>query len=401
VKHRACSVIAFAVATASAAGAKTPPVVRVFVAGSPAAVSGTRDALRDRCARPDLNVSVEDAASVAGAGVAGDAWSIGTGDAGASAPSADAVPGAPEGSGSSREAVALGAGHPTDFAVGYVEISSNAASRVVVVDGRTQAELERRSLAPAPSLEMSLETVAQIICAAIDSTLATRARAPATNPLPPPLPPPHGAAFEPLPATPEGSALLGWAGAFGAGSDYGAGFRGGVGGLFGGTLGSKAWRASLLVTGTYFPSSTLEREGASASLGLFGGRLLPAAAFRASTDVELVLGAGGGFDWFRVSADKPPPGGTAQNGTNSVDPMLSALLATRLKLSTHFGFWLGAAVDLDLNPHRYVNEASGEPVTFFEPPRLRGTGQAGLAVTFGRDGAEAARPTTVRRGDSP
>jgi hypothetical protein len=387
VKRGTRSVIALAVATAGAARAQTPPVVRVFVSGSPDAVSGTRDALRDRCARPSLEVIVEDAATVTGEQPAANTWSAAPADA---EPSAADTPDAAKADTATREAAALGAGRPTDLAVGYVELAPETGARIVVVDGRTQAPLERRALDPEPSLEMSLEAVAQVICTTIDSTLAARAPAPATNPPPPPLaaPPPLA---PPRTAEPDRSTFLGWAGVFGAGSDYGLGFRGGAGGLFGATLGSRRWRASLLTTATYFPATAVDRQGAAATLGLFGARLMPAAAFRASTDIETVVGLGGGIDWFRMSPGKPPPGGSAESDVGSVDPVLSALLAARLSVSAHFGFWLAAGVDFDLNTHRYVNAASGEPQVFFEPPRVRGSGQAGLAVTFGHDAVQTQR----------
>jgi len=397
VNHRVRWVVALALGTATAAAAP-PPVVRVFVAGTPEAVAGTRDALRDRCARPELVILVEDAGAVvieppepngdAATGNGADAAANGAstwGDDSSWSETAHAENGADT---PSHEALLLGSGQATDLAVGYVALETAAESRVVLVDGRTHQELERRVLEPTESLEMSIETVANVICATIDSALATRA-APLRAPVPPPAPPP--VVTNPPPRAPlEAESAYGvWAGVFGTGADYGAGFRGGGGGFLGATTGSGRVRASLLLLASDFPSLSLDRQGAEPSFGLFGARLLPGAALRVADDIDALVGVGPGIDWLRVTPGTPPPGGTAETGVGSVDPVLSALLGARLRVGGHVGLWLAMGADLDADRHRYLNVASGTPVTFFEMPRLRANGQAGLAVTFGRDGAAA------------
>jgi len=376
VKHAVRSVVALALGTATAAAAP-PRVVRVYVAGTEEAVAGTRDALRDRCARPELLLVVEDARAFRyGASTWGDD------DAGSGGPAGAA----------SKEALLLGAGQPTDLAVGYVTVEPAADSRVVFVDGRTHEELERRTLERTDSLEMSIETVAHVICATIDSTLAMHAAPPAAPAPPPPL--------DALPSVPPrapsatASAFGAWAGVFGTGADYGAGFRGGAGGLLGATTGSSRVRASLLLFAADFPSQKLDRQGAAPSFGLFGARLLPGASVRVAEDIDALLGAGPGLDWLEVSPNAPPPGGTAATGVSSVDPVLSALVGARLRVGGHVGIWLGLGADLDAYRHRYVNAANGEPVPFFEMPRLRANAQAGLTVAFGRDGSAPDRSAT-------
>jgi hypothetical protein len=174
---------------------------------------------------------------------------------------------------------------------------------------------------------------------------------------------------------------------FGTGADYGAGFRGGAGGLLAATTGSSRVRASLLLLAADFPAQKLERQGAAPSFGLFGARLLPGASVRVADDIDALLGAGAGLDWLAVSPHAPPAGGTAEADVNSVDPVLSALLGARVRVGGHVGIWLGLGADLDADRHRYLNAAHGAPVVFFEIPRLRANGQAGLTVAFGRDGS--------------
>jgi len=141
---------ALVVTGARGANAEPPPIVRVFVAGTPEAVSGMRDALQDQCARPNLAVMVQDAASA--------------------------------------DAELLDTAHSAGLADAYVDLRPDNETRVVIVDGQTHEQLEERTLGRAPSLDVSIEMVAQVMCSAIDSTLAARA-APASAPPPRALPP--------------------------------------------------------------------------------------------------------------------------------------------------------------------------------------------------------------------
>ena len=337
----------------------TPPIVHVFVAGSPEAVSGMRDALQDQCARPNLAVMVQDAASA--------------------------------------DAALLDTSRNGGLADAYVDLRPDNETRVVVVDGQTHAQLEGRTLGPASSLEMSIEMVAQVVCSAIDSTLAARAVPAAPLGVPAPLPASPPAKAPPLPAVAEVTprtqerASAAWAGVFGIGADYGAGLHGGGGGIVGANLGSSQLRfgGAVLIDG--FPSLGIERQGAEASLDLYGLRLLPTIEWHVDPQLSLFAGVGGGADWIRVSAGNPPAGAVPRNDTSSVEPMLSSLLGAKFSVGLHVAAWLAFGADLDLARHRYVNEVSGEPVSFFEPPRARPVGIAGLAVSFDSQVTSTAR----------
>ena len=348
---------ALAVTASRGASAEPSPIVRVFVAGSPEAVSGMRDALQDQCARPNLAVMVQDAASA--------------------------------------DAALLDTEPSSGVADAYVDLRPDNETRVLVVDGQTHQQLEGRTLGQASSLELSIEMVAQVVCSAIDSTLAARAAATKAS-LPPPLPPatptalstPVSAAHER--AQPDSDQVsAAWAGVAGVGADYGAGLHGGVAAIVGASVGSARLRfgGSLLVDG--FPSQGLARQGAQASLDLYGVRLLPSIDWDVSPELDVFAGVGGGVDWLRVSAGMAPPGAVPQNDTSSIEPMLSSLLGAKLGFALRASAWLAFGVDVDLARHQYVNDASGANASFFEPPLARPVALAGLAVSFDHSAAGA------------
>jgi len=349
---------ALVVTGARGANAEPPPIVRVFVAGTPEAVSGMRDALQDQCARPNLAVMVQDAASA--------------------------------------DAELLDTAHSAGLADAYVDLRPDNETRVVIVDGQTHEQLEERTLGRAPSLDVSIEMVAQVMCSAIDSTLAARA-APASAPPPRALPPAAPPRLIPVAPEPENRprsadrVSAAWAGIFGVASNTGAGVHGGGGAIVGASVGSRPVRfgGALLVDG--FPSVGLERQGAQASLDVYGLRLLALLDWEMSPRLSAFAGLGGGADWLRVAAGSPPSGGVPRDDTSGVEPMLSSLIGARFSLAFHTSAWLAFGADVDLARRRYVNEASGAPALFFESPRARPVGLAGFAVSF-EHGAASASP---------
>ncbi|MEO6598974.1 MAG: hypothetical protein ABIQ16_03815, partial [Polyangiaceae bacterium] len=118
-RRGACSLLAVSVlavaATAPAAG--TPPIVRVYVAGPEQAVSGARDAIQDLCSRSNVAVVVRDAAGA--------------------------------------DEALLATSHAPGLAEAYVDLRPGTAPRVVVVDGESRKDLERRTLPEGASLEIS------------------------------------------------------------------------------------------------------------------------------------------------------------------------------------------------------------------------------------------------------
>ena len=330
--------------------AATPPIVRVYVAGSAEAVRGARDAIEDRCARSDVAVVVRDAA------------------------------GADE---------ALLAQSPAPgLAQAYVDLRSGSAPRVVMVDGETRKDLERRSLPEDASLEISIETAAHVVCAAVESLLATRAAGPPPPP-PPPAPPPtpvvareepeESAAPESLELGPKWSSRLDM---FAAGANFGAGVQFGGGASFGLTHGHGALRFGALLSVAGYPSADVEAAGGVANVGVLGARVLPMLEWHATQVVTPFIALGGGADWIRVAAEHPPPGAVGQAPSTSADAIAAGMLGVRLRLASSVAALLALDADVALTRHSYVIETPQGSQSFFEPARVRPIALAGLSVAL-------------------
>lgn len=338
---------------ATAAG--TPPIVRVYVAGPDEAVSGSRDAIQDLCSRSNVAVVVRDAAGA--------------------------------------DEALLATSPAPGLAEAYVDLRAGTAPRVVVVDGETHKDLERRVLPEGVSLEISIETVAQVVCSAVESSLATRAATPPQSPAP-------TARAETVRATSDKAPPLRgqWSSQldlFASAANFGAGVRGGAGAALGLSRGKGPLRLGALLSVSGYPASDVESAGGLASLGLFGARLLPTLEWQASRVATAFVGLGAGADWLRITAEQPPPGAVGRRAGNTVDPMLSGMLGLRLRLGGEVAALLAFAADADLARHRYVIQAPQGSQAFFEPARLRPTALAGLSVSL--DGKGAPTQAEARR----
>jgi hypothetical protein len=333
-------------ARAAAAGAP-PPIVRVYVAGPPEAVAGSRDAIQDLCSRSNVAVVVRDAA------------------------------GADEALLATRRAPGL--------AEAYVDLRSGTPPRVVVVDGETRQDLERRTLPEDSTLEVSIETVARVVCSAVESSLAARAAAASavsTRAHAPTQPVARG-------RTERGSDWAPRVDVFGAAENFGAGFHGGAGAALGATYGRSAVRVGALLSLAGYAAANVEAGSALASFGLMGVRALPLVEWRASSDVTAFVGLGGGGDWTRVSADHAPDGGAAVGARTTFDPIGSGMLGTRLRISRNVSALLAFETDVDLDRHSYVIMAATGSRPLFEPARVRPIALAGLSLSFGGPDSES------------
>lgn|GEM_PF-1094308 len=335
---------AVAVSTPALA-AGTPPIVRVYVAGSSEAVSGSRDAIQDRCARSNVAVVVRDAAGA--------------------------------------DEALLATSPAPGLADAYVDLRAGTPPRVVVVDGESRQDLERRTLPEGASLEISIETMAQVVCAAVESSLATRAAAP--TPTPPPTSAPISEPRRAPPAKPrEGEKQ--WqarASLFGSGANFGAGLRAGVGAGLGLNHGLAPWHFAAFFSLSGYPAASVEGAAGVASFGLFGARVLPMLEWQASREVAVFAGIGGGGDWIQISGERPPPGAISTTTDTSFDPIASGMLGLRLSLGRSLGALFAIDADLDLARHRYVVQTLEGSATFFEPSRLRPMALAGLSLSLG------------------
>jgi len=336
-----------------AAAAGTPPIVRVYVAGSDEAVSHARDAIQDLCSSSNVAVVVRDAAGA--------------------------------------DEALLATSHAPGLAEAYVDLRPGAAPRVVVVDGETRKDLERRTLSEGASLEISIETVAQVVCTAVESSLATRAAPPPPAPLRREEGSGQDAPNSPQPG-PEWTSTIDL---FAAAANFGVGFRGGAGASLGTTRALGPLRVGALLSFAGYPATDVEGAGGVASFSLLGARVLPTLEWSASRALTAFIGVGGGADWTRISAEQPPPGTLGQRAGSNVDAMLSAMLGVRLHLGGGVAALLALDADVDLSPHRYVIETPRGNQAFFEPTRVRPVTLVGLSLALG--GGSRASHVEARR----
>jgi hypothetical protein len=317
----------------------------VYVAGSAEALSGSRDAIQDQCARTNVAVVVRDAAGA--------------------------------------DEALLGQSPAPGLAEAYIDLRPGTAPRVVVIDAETRKDLERRTLPEGSSLEISIETMAHVVCAAVESSLATRAVAPPVTP----ERAPQSAAPRSLELGSQWDSQLGL---FMIAANFGAGFRAGAGASAGLTHGTGTLRWGALMTVAGYPATDVEGAGGVASLATIGARLMPTVEWHANPALSAFLGLGGGADWVRVSARQPPPGAVGQSAGSSVDAVASAMLGARLHLGNGVAVLLALDADADLSRHRYVIQTPQGNQTFFEPARVRPVALAGLTVSLG--GRSPSRP---------
>ncbi|MEO7035916.1 MAG: hypothetical protein ABI548_18430 [Polyangiaceae bacterium] len=313
-------------------------------------MSGARDAVQDLCSHSNVAVVVRDAAGA--------------------------------------DEALLSTEHAPGLAEAYVDLRPGSPTRVVVVDGETRQDLERRTLPDGASLEISIETVARVVCSAVESSLAARA---AAAPPPPPV-------LAPPPAQPEdrGAAWDVRASLFGATENFGAGFHGGGGAALGFSHGRAAVRVGIFASVAGYASAGVNVQGTDgkASFGLISARMMPMVEWRAAHDITAFLGLGGGADWTHVTPDRPLDGATF-SGSTSVDAIGAGILGARLRLTSSLSALFAVDADVDLNRHNYVISArDGSSAPFFSPARIRPMALAGLSLSFGGSGV-AASPAAI------
>jgi len=349
----AASVLSLA---SAALGAGPPPIVRVYVAGSSEAVSGSRDAIQDLCSRSNVAVVVRDAAGA--------------------------------------DEALLATSRAPGLAEAYVDLRVGTPPRVVVVDGESRQDLERRTLPEGASLEISIETMAHVVCAAVESSLAARAATPApAAPL---------AKKKPVELEPE-SPLEGeqrWqarASLFASGANFGAGFRAGVGAGLGVNHGHARWHFGALLSLIGYPAAGVERADGLASFGLLGARVLPMLEWQATEEVTAFAGVGGGGDWIQISGERPPPGASASATASVWEPMASGMLGARLLLGRGISALVAFDADVALARHRYVVQTAEGTESFFQPSRVRPMALAGLSLSLGSGNEPSGARSEARR----
>lgn len=373
-------------------------IVRVYATGPPHVLDRLRVTVTELCARLNLSATVEEAPS---------------------------------------ESV-LGSSAPRAFALAFVDFSS-ALPRVVVVDGETHREIERRTLPRASSLELSVEEAGHVLYMTVESSLRARERrreAPraAGAPSDPEVAPEPGAAKDgeeptddaqvggsgkaasgaataredehatsreadsaPSRVTESGhgshpSAFEAEVSAFGSAVAFGtAHVLPGLGASFDAGVRRDALRASasLSVGASFSDKVTMGDE--TASVRTDAGRLLAALEWEPTTRLAAFAGIGGGIDRVTVATTESPAGVWAAGATTRVDPVLEGLAGAKVLLSNISRVFVAMALDVDMNPHRYVLDEGGTRRTFFDSPRVRPKAFLGLSFLLSGAGGREAR----------
>ena len=343
------------VLTSAALGVEAPPIVRVYVAGSSEAVSGSRDAIQDLCSRSNVAVVVRDAAGA--------------------------------------DEALLAASRAPSLAEAYVDLRAGTPPRVVVVDGESREDLERRTLPEGASLEISIETMAHVVCAAVESSLAARAAA-AAKAAPAPK------AEEPTkPARPPERAER-WetrASLFAAGANFGSGFHAGVGAGVGLNLGQALWHFGAILGVIGYPPADVGGANGLADFELVGLRAVPLLEWHVASPLTVFTGVGGGLDWIQVSGEQPPPGSMSSPAEQVLEPVATGTLGLRLMLGRGISALLAFDADVALTHHSYVLQTPDGNQPFFEPSRVRPMALAGLSLSLGGGSEPHGVRTEARR----
>lgn len=230
---------------------------------------------------------------------------------------------------------------------------------------------------------VAIEAAAHIAYAVIDELRQVERRSPLKATGPSPLPDPEVTVEKPRPPSraddPVAFELGGYANVriWGGGAPFTAGF----GLQLELALALLRLRPALVWSGGFQPPFEVSNDWASivarvAALRLFA-QLTPVRGDHWRLDAAL----GAGADVFITTARSNilPPGVLGDTRADAA-PILAAQVIGRFGISRIVDVWLGAMVDLDLAPRRFVVDVGGSHETLFEPWRVRPAILLGLSV---------------------
>ncbi|MGC4091946.1 MAG: hypothetical protein QM756_29495 [Polyangiaceae bacterium] len=239
--------------------------------------------------------------------------------------------------------------------------------RLVIVDGKTQRELERRVLPEGASLETSVESVTHVLYMVVESLLDEAAREQPQQPdsaRPPEAPAPKQAPLNPPPVAPKPAAAESPASPR---RSSGLGVEGGV--LFrtmylgetrlqpgaGLALDFRSDRAnphlSMALGMAIHTPVDLSLDGASARLQPFSFALLPSLQGELGSGLAGLFGVGASMTWFSLSTSTPDGVRGAQSA-GGADLAIAAVAGIRLRLSSRVAATLSGALDVDSDATR-------------------------------------------------
>jgi hypothetical protein len=273
------------------------------------------------------------------------------------------------------------------FVSAYFDFRDTPAT-IVIVDGASRRELDRRSLPPDTTLEAAVESAVHVLFMLVESLLDEQA-APSSETPSTPIPAEQGASKDdvkdtaprehpaPVATTPPGAGTRAAPRQdTGVSEVHASGRREpplglGVGVLarvlhFGAGQMLPSAGAELELSFSrmrprlgavwYFAASTpfvLSSPDATAKLYPFSSGLLPNVEFDLGEDFSAIAGAGVVLTWFSLSS-AGPPGAVVGHSTGGVDTALSAMVGVRARTGPRFSLTLLGALDYDLEPRSFV-----------------------------------------------
>lgn len=280
------------------------------------------------------------------------------------------------------------------LAIAYIDFSPPHAT-VVIVDGESGEEVDRREFPDEKTLETSVEASAHVVYLVVEAMLTRekseeskppRASIPRSSPPPsaPPAPAPATPRDEPppLPARTQSTVAM----------DAGVSFavtrlapsRVAPGGGINFELASVRYRfgASLYAT-TYAPSE-LDYGGASAFARVSSLRALLTQDLSLSEGFSVALAVGGGVEWLRLEPESAPAGVTVK-ARSLFSPLVTSLAGIRIRLSEHAFVSGWAGVDFDLSNERLVANVDGRQPLVLALSGMRPTMMVTASTPLGAD----------------
>lgn len=237
----------------------------------------------------------------------------------------------------------------------WIDVRAADVAHVEIVDARGVRPSVKRDVAREGTRSILVEDVAHVVQAATESILSI---SPAPPP-PPPRPPKQDAA--PPPRREEAAAapranwsfdLATFASATPYARDNGVVLGAGAGARVG--FAGDAWHPALWITGAYHAPFGHEGSPLELRTTVWSVRVMPAARVVDAGRFSFDFGAGGGADFFVLSPGAAPQGATVDAGRTEVSPILGAIFVARFALTASASAFLGATIDWDLKPRRYV-----------------------------------------------
>lgn len=280
----------------------------------------------------------------------------------------------------------------TPLAVATIEITPPLCS-IVIVDGRTGAELDRRTFSES-SVETAVEAAAHIAYFVVE-TLLEPPPPEQTHPVEPAAPPPVAPTPTPPPAVvtaPAPMPPLGDTSSTPVGLDLGLAFSAvGLGGSrlppgAGLTAELRFPRSGVsfgaLMAVTTHASTDLEFEGATADLRPSTLRLLGTLDTPLGSALAFTAAFGGGVEWLRLTPTSNPANVEVADAQSVFDPLISGLVGLRIKLGDRTFLSALGGVDLSLAPKTFQAKVGDETQDLLEMPPLRPVFLLGAAASL-------------------